>query len=450
MRKSRTTRILALAAVCALLPLAACAPGDEEDAGGEQVDPEAVETDVAAAGDVTLTIWDQEVRSGQDKPLEELNQAFMDQYPNVTIKRVSRSFDDLQQQVRRAITSDDAPDIVQANNARGDMGAFVKAGLLVPLNGYVDVYGWDERFPESVRSVASYSEDGATFGEGNLYGVPLTGEMVGVWYNKAKLEALGLEVPQTLRDFTAALETAKQAGEIPIQFGNLDQWPGIHTWGFVQNMFASRDEIRKLGFGQPGASWTSETNGKAAEALAFWVGNGYFTEGFNGLGYDPSWQAFAEGEGVFLVSGSWLLADLEAGLGEDLGFALTPVGQSAELAVTGSTGLPFAITSASEEPDVAAAYLDFITSPEAMAMISEAGGLPVYDTESQSPTGTQADMFQAWSVVTESDALTPYLDWATPDATTVVPTEVQKFMGGDTTASDFLGALEDDYTSFVE
>lgn len=450
MRTRIKPRTLAVVAVCTVLPLLACSPGEDNDGGEPPVEASDVETDIASVGDVTLTVWDQEVRSGQDKPLQELNAAFMEQYPNVTIKRVSRSFDDLQKQVRLAISSEDAPDVVQANNARGDMGAFVKAGLLRPLNGYSDVYGWEERFPESVRSVASYSEDGETFGEGNLYGVPLTGELVGVWYNQAKLDQLSIEPPQTAEDFEAALQAAKDAGEIPIQFGNLDQWPGIHEWGFVQNLYAPRDEIVKLGFGQPGASWESEGNQQAADAMASWVDQGYFTDGFNGLGYDPSWQDFAKGKGVFLISGSWLLADLQAAMGDDLGFMLPPVGTSGEQAVTGSTGLPFAITDASEEPDVAAAYLDFITSPDAMDKISAAGGLPAYGVEEQSPKGTQADMFEAWGAALDEDALTPYLDWATPDATEVVPTEVQKFMGGDTSTDEFLGALEDDYTSFTE
>ncbi len=443
------TRTLVAAVACAALPLVACAPGEDSDGGAEQVDPSAVETDIGSVGDVTLTVWDQEVRGGQDKPIKELNAEFMEKYPNVTIERVSRSFEDLQKQVRLAITSDDAPDVVQANNARADMGQFVEAGLLRPLDGYSEVYGWEERFPESVRSVASYSEDGATFGEGNLYGVPLTGELVGVWYNKAKLEELDIEPPRTAEDFEAALQTAKDAGEIPIQFGNLDQWPGIHTFGFVQNLNVPRADIVKLGFGQPGASWESEENQAAADELTSWVDAGYFTDGFNGYGYDAAWQDYVKGDGVFLVSGTWLQTDLEAGLGDDLGFMLPPVGATGELAVTGSTGLPFAITEASEEPDVAAAYLDFITSPDAMAKISAAGSLPAHDIAAQSPEGALADVFDAWNTAIEEDALTPYLDWATPDAAEVVQTQVQELMGGDTSPDDFLSTLEDDYTSFV-
>lgn len=444
-------RFLITALVAPIFGVAACTPGagGPGDAGPEQPEPSAVQTDIASLGEVTLKVWDQEVRSGQDKPLQELNAAFEEKYPNVTIERTSKSFTDLQKQVRLAISGGEAPDVVQANNARGDMGAFVSADLLRPLDSYAEAYGWNDRFGESVRSAASYSDDGKVFGEGSLYGVPLTGELVGLWYNQAKLEELGVEPPKTLADLEAALKKAKDAGEVPIQFGNLDQWPGTHTWGFVQNQHVPRDEIRKLGFGQEGASWTTDQNRAAAETLKSWTDQGYFTDGFNGLGYDPSWQAFAKGEGVFMISGSWLLADLEGALGDDLGFSLPPTGESGELNVTGSTGLPFAITSASEHPEVAAAYLDFITSEDAMSKISEAGGLPVYGADPASVDGIQATLFTEWGRATEEDALTPYLDWATPDAGEVVPQAVQKYMGGDTSTDDFLKALEDDYTSFV-
>ena len=379
---------------------AACAPGEETDTGTETGADE-VQTDISELGDVTLTVWDQEVRGGQAEQIEALNAAFQEEYPNVTIDRTKRSFNDLQRTLRNAITSDEAPDVVQANNGRSDMGAFVGNGLLQSLDGYAEAYGWTERFPESVRSLASYSEDGAVFGEGNLYGLPQVGELVGVWYNKSKLQELGLEVPRTTEEFQAALQTAKDAGELPIQFGNLDGWPGI------------------------------------------------FTPDFNGVGYDPSWQDFAKGEGVFLVSGTWLQADLTDALGDDVGFFLPPTGGTGELAVTGGTGLPFSITDASENADVAAAYIDFITSDEAMQMIQEAGNLPVVGGTADGATGAAADVLDAWTTAGEQDALVPYLDYATPEFYDLLTAQVQELGNGSVDGQQFLATLEDEYTGFV-
>jgi len=142
------------AASVLVLAASACAPGSESE---EETETSAsdVETDVSAMGDLTLTVWDQEVRGGQNEQIEALNEKFMQTYPNVTIERVSRSFEDLNKTLRLAITSNDAPDVVQANNGRSIMGAFVEAGQLRSLDGYSDVYGWEERFTEEIRALAA-------------------------------------------------------------------------------------------------------------------------------------------------------------------------------------------------------------------------------------------------------------------------------------------------------
>jgi len=449
MNPSRTRRLVGAGLAAALLSATvACAPGQESGAGTE-TKADNVKTDISDVGDVTLTVWDQEVRGGQAQQIQELNKAFMKKYPNVTIARTKRSFSDLQRTLRNAITSDKAPDVVQANNGRSDMGAFVENGLLQSLDGYAEAYGWTDRFPASVRALASYSDDGKVFGEGNLYGLPQVGELVGVWYNKARLRSLGLEVPTTTADFEAALQAAAEADELPIQFGNLDGWPGIHEFGFVQNQFVPRDDIRALGFGQKGASWTSQENKQAARTFSEWVDADYFTPEFNGVGYDPAWQSFAKGEGVFLVAGTWLQADLAEAMGDNVGFFLPPEGPSGEPAVTGGTGLPFAVTEASEHADVAAAYIDFITSSDAMTMIQDAGNLPVVDGRPAEATGVAADVLDAWTTAGEQDALVPYLDYATPDFYDLLVAQVQKLGNGSVSADEFLTTLQEEYSSFV-
>ena len=239
---SRSVR-LALPAALAIAPLlavAGCAPGGSADApaatGGATSAAEAkpVNTDPSSMGNVTLTVWDQEVRGGGNAQITKLNADFQKKYPNITIKRNSRSFDDLVKTLRLALSGNDAPDIVQANNTRSQMGEFVKAKQIIPLDPYMKAYGWDKRYSESIRSVVSYSPDAKTFGSGNLYGMPQVGEVVGVFVNSKKLEALGLEKPNTWADFEKALETAKSKGETPLMLGNLDKWPAVHVFGAIQ------------------------------------------------------------------------------------------------------------------------------------------------------------------------------------------------------------------------
>ena len=303
--RPRRTLGAGLAVTALLATTVACAPG-EEGGSGTETQSEDVTTDISEVGDVTLTVWDQEVRGGQAEQIAALNQAFMEEYPNVTIDRTKRSFTDLQRTLRNAITSDDAPDVVQANNGRTDMGAFVANGLLQSLDGYAEAYGWTERFPESVRSLASYSDDGATFGEGSLYGLPQVGGSSASSTTRASSRSWASRCRRPRPTSRRRWRRPRTPARLPIQFGNLDGWPGIHDFGFVHNQFVAREDIRNLGFGREGASWTSEENVQATETFSEWVDSGYFTEDFNAVGYDPAWQDFAQGNGVFLVAGTWL------------------------------------------------------------------------------------------------------------------------------------------------
>jgi raffinose/stachyose/melibiose transport system substrate-binding protein len=439
---------LALLWVAALVASACSVAPGTSGTDGEQ--PEASSTALPKE-DITLVVWDQLVRGGQNEWTEQLNEEFMKKYPNVTIKRVAKSFTDLNKTLKLAVSDEEPPDVVQANQGRPNMGQLVEGGLLAPLDGYADAYGWEDRYSQTLLDLNSFSSDGQEFGTGNLYGLSQEGEVVGVYYNKAKLDDLGLGIPRTLEEFEAALEKAKAAGETPIQFGNLDQWPGIHEFQAVQNGVAEKDYLRDFVFGQKDVSFETEANTTAAARLQEWVDAGYFTEGFNGVSYDDAWANFSTGEGVFLITGTWLGADLNDAMGKEVGFFPMPPPEGGEPISLGGEGLPFSITSKSDQPEAAAAYIDFVTSPHATEVITEAGGLPAPKLgEVEVPSGTvQADIFAAWDQLNSQDAIVPYIDYATPTFYDTITASVQELMAKKADPREFVSTVNEDYTSFL-
>jgi raffinose/stachyose/melibiose transport system substrate-binding protein len=437
MRRVLLVALLALFAGCG-------APGEDASDDGGSAERSAKKIDVAAAGPVTLTVWDQEVRGGQRRQIEQLNEAFQQKYPNVTIKRVAKSTTDLNTTLKLAVSSDEAPDVVQANQGRSVMGTLVKGGLLIPLDDYAEAYGWADRYAPVLLDLNRFSSDGSTFGDGDLYGLSQMGEIVGVFYNRDKVP----DPPGTFAELESQLAEAKSAGDVAISFGNLDKWPGIHEFQAVQNVFSPPDQVRDFVFAREGASFTTPENEEAAAKLQEWAEKGYFTKNFNGVGYDPAYQQFAKGAGPFLIAGTWLLADLTDAMGDKLGFMLVPGDDGASPQALGGESLPFAVTSKSENPDVAAAYIDFITNADAADVLVETGNLPAMPAEAQPSGAAGEDVFEAWRTLAEADGLVPYLDYATPTFYDTITAEVQQLMAGRRSPDEFTGALQEDFEQF--
>ncbi len=445
----RSTR--ALPGAAAVLALAALAlgcgtPGASNDDNAAK-DQTAKKIDISKAGNVTLTVWDQEVRGGQAAQMKELNRQFQAKYPNVRIKRVAKSFEDLNATLKLAVSGKKAPDVVEANQGRPVMGQLVKAGLLRPLDKYAEQYGWKDRYAPVLLDLNRFGARAKQFGSGNLYGLSQMGEIVGLFYNKDKVS----QPPTTFEEFEAQLAEAKQAGDVPIQFGNLDKWPGIHDFETIQGQIASKDAIRDFVFAKPGGSFDTPENQQATQKIQQWVKADYFTPNFNGTGYDPAWQRFAKGKGRFLIAGTWLVADLAKRMGDKVGFMLTPPMQAgADPVSLGGESLPFTITSRSKHPDVAAAYIDFITNANAQAVLTQTDNLPAMKVGNAQPSTPLAqDVFKAWRTLSEKDGLVPYLDYATPDFYDQITAGIQEMLAGKEDPQSFTKKIQDDYAKFT-
>jgi raffinose/stachyose/melibiose transport system substrate-binding protein len=431
------------AGLAAVALVAGCGASPGSDSGSKKATPSATagaKPDISKAGAVTLTVWDQEVRGGQAAQIKQLNAAFMKQYPKVTIKRTAKSFEDLQTTLKLAVSGPKAPDVVQANQGRPIMGELVKAGMLRPVDDYAKVYGWADRYSPLLLDLNRFSGDGKDFGAGNLYGLSQMGEIVGVYYNKSKVS----KVPATVDEFEAQLAEAKQQGDVPIQFGNLDKWPGIHEYETVLGQVADKQAVRDFVFAKPGAKFDSPEFTGAATKITDWVQKGYFTKNFNGTGYDPAWQSFAKGKGRFLIAGTWVTADVVKAIGgaDKVGFFLMPGKDPANPVSLGGESLPFAITSASKHPDVASAYIDFLTDADAAKVLTDTDNLAAMKGAPPGPAGVTADITEAWAKLNETDGIIPYLDYTTPTFFDDISGAIQKLLAGKDGPQQFTSGVQ--------
>ncbi len=441
---------VALTALC-LGTASACAPGSGTPAAPTAKATGPVSTDPATAGKVTLTVWDQNTDTGVDASTKALNAAFMKKYPNVKVVRVSREFNDLKTTLKLALSSDNPPDVVQANQGYPDMGAFVKAGLLQPVDRWAKAYGWDTAYPQQLLDINRFSADGGTWKTGNLYGVSQTGELVGVYYDKQQLKKLGVGAPKTLADLQAALPKAKAAGVLPIAFGDSDKSPAIQLFGMVQAVRAGKDEVRKLVFSSGGAAWTDAGPVSSAATLRSWAAKGYLSPGFEGQSEDQAAQQFAAGRTAFMVDGSWEAAELAQHMGAGrVGFAALAPDGSATPVTQGGEGLAWAVTSRSRHADVAAAYINFLVDRQGMSTTASDGSLPALPPADYHPAaGTvYADLLTQWKAVSTQDGLLPYLDYTTPTFYDTLTSALQEMLAGRQSPQKFGATLQADYAAF--
>ncbi|MBT1003548.1 extracellular solute-binding protein [Paenarthrobacter sp. DKR-5] len=426
-----------------------CAPGSGNASAPVSASHSAVSKDVAAAGKVTLTVWDQNTDGGINAAQKKLNSEFEAKYPNVTINRVSRTFSDLKTTLKLALSSNTPPDVIQANQGYPDMGTFVQAGMLQDVNRYADAYGWNSRYPSALLDLNRFTPDGKTWHTGNLFGVSQTGEMVGVYYNKTLLSKLGLKAPTTLDELQSDMAAAKAAGVQALSFGNAEKTPGIHIFGTIQDATAGKKAVRDLVF-NTGGKWTDPSTVSAAKTLADWTAKGYVSSGSSGVSQDAAAAAFGKGQSLFLVQGTWELATLDQALGKQVGFTVLNDPTSGQPATMGGEGLAWAVTGKAKQPDVAAAYIDFITNANASQVLVDTGNLPAVPPADWAPkTGSlEADIAAQWKKLNAADGLTPYLDYTTPTFFDTLTARAQNLIAGQDSPDAFTQALQTDYAAF--
>lgn len=380
--------------------------------------------------------------------LKQLDRLFEKANPGVKIKHVSKSYGDLVKTDSLQLSGSNPPDVTHVNQGLGDLGQLVKANLLTPLDGYAAKWGWGKRQSAALLTIDGRATPKGQIGSGKLYGISTTGDWVGVFYNKAKLKALGIPVPKTLAAFEKALAKAKAGGETPIAFGNLDKWPGIHEFQSVLMAVAPSAQVGNTIFGKRGSKWSTPAVLKAAAIVQKWAKAGYYSDGYAGLGYDDATKKFIQGTGVFTITGTWKTGDMASGMKANVGLMLLPAARAGQApGALASGGLAWAIPAKGKNQELAAKYIDFITSPAAAKVIQAAGDVPAIVVKTKT-AGVKGDALSGWAKLSATNAMAGYMDWATPTFYDTSTAAIQELMAGKLTPAAFAKKLDADYLKF--
>lgn len=309
-------------------------------------------TSLASAQDITFWTLNFSSQASNDAMLK-IADDFMAANPGVNVEIVTRGVDDHKTALRVAAGSDRGPDIFFSWAGLGLGGEYINAGLSKPLDDYYAEYGWDE---ELVPAAASFSK----IYEGGRHGVPFTFKGEALYYNKALFEQAGItEEPTNYEELVAAAEKLKAAGIPAITFGGTVNWHLMRLMDVILEAKCGAEKHDQLSNME--ISWATEPC--AAESFAeldTWSKN-YILSPFMGIDNAQSFNLFVAGRAAMMLEGDWLVQQLaEAGDLETYGIFPFPTGTGR---LYGFAEYNY-ISSKSQNPDIAAKFLDYFISTE--------------------------------------------------------------------------------------
>ncbi|QQA41469.1 ABC transporter substrate-binding protein [Pelagovum pacificum] len=403
-----------------------------------------------ALAQTVVTQWDQFAQTGisaagpaMDKLIETCEPAL----GGAEVLRTVAPSIGIRDSYRLAVAAGKTPDLAYTWPAASVLAGYARIGALAELDPYYEQYGWDQ-INDFYRGRNSF--------EGHLYGVPMEQDLMGVYFNRALFEEHGIEVPTTYEEFEAAANAFKEAGIIPISFGNRDRWPATNTFSLILGLTAGKDMEEQVFFGDE--PWTNDAFLEAAQVFQDWADQGWFPPGFNGIGYDEANAYFLAGRAAMTITGTWVIQDMIRGSDNiDLDvFMLPPIGEGVAAGTMWGEGSQWQLSADADQAtqDAAAAYLDCLISDESRQVwVQEASTVPI---------GTSPEELTEWGAnpvvqtffeqgLSTPDANFYDLHTTLPESVTqVLYPELQRLAGGETAPEEFLAAMQASWDSAIE
>ncbi|QTE28741.1 ABC transporter substrate-binding protein [Pengzhenrongella sicca] len=426
-----TNRKVGLIAALAVLPLAlaACGGADSDDG--------------AASDATTLKLWHYEgADSAMGKAWDESIKVFEAEHEGVTVEFEQKAFEQIQQTAGMVLSSDEGPDIMEYNKGNATAGLLASQGLLTDLSDEAASRGWDDKLAESLQTTARYDENGV-MGSGSWYGVPNYGEFVTVYYNKDMFAAAGVEVPTSLAEFTAVMDTFVADGITPLAMAGAE-YPAGQLYYELAMAKADRSFIDNYQTYKEPVDFQADPLKFGAETFDQWVKAGYMASDSASLKAEDAGLSFISGTSPIFVSGSWWYGRFATDITDaDWGIFNFPGNEFN----AGSSGNLWVVPENSKAKDLAYDFIDITMRPEIQAILGNNGGLPVAAEPTDITDPKSQELITAFNEVLDNDGLAFYPDWPVPGYYDVLVSAFQSSINQSTDPAgvlDQLGTAYDD------
>jgi raffinose/stachyose/melibiose transport system substrate-binding protein len=249
---------------------------------------------------------------------------------------------------------------------------FVNGGRAMDLSDAVLKSAWKDRFAPSLLDPFMF--------DGKLWGVPINTDAKFMVYNKALFAKAGVSPPANWDEFLAVLKKLKAAGITPIAFGDQAPWAAAHYIGDLNAKLVPTD-VRLADYHVHTSDDKLFTDPGYVQALAqlqSFVKEGYFSRGPNAVTHAAARGSFVAGRAAMMYLELVEFATLAGSKLEQDGWDFFPMpgfvnGRGDQKLLTGAPD-GFLISSKTQHPKEALAFLDFLTTPEQAALYTKLSG----------------------------------------------------------------------------
>ncbi len=302
-------------------------------------------------------------------------------------------------------------------------------------------------FSDVAKSGWSTDDGSATFC------VPMASVIHGFIYNKDAFAELGIDVPTTVDEFFAALDTIKADGTyIPMAMGTNDQWEAA-TMGYQNigpNYWKGEEGRTALIAGDQkltDADWVAPY-----EQLARW--KDYLGDGFEAQTYPDSQNLFTLGRAAIYPAGSWEISGFN-GLAEfEMGAFLPPVPTAGDdCYISDHVDIAIGMNAATPHAEEAKVFLDWVASPEFASLYANA--LPGFFPLSSEPVTLDDPLAQemvGWRETCKSTIRSTYqvLSRGTPNLENETWNASAQVIKGAETPADAAARLQDGLATWYQ
>jgi len=338
--------------------LAACSSGGNNN--GASNSPKASQPASGnGAEQVEIKFWRHDFAPEADS-LKKLIASFEEANPNVKVKMELIPNDQYETKLRTAIAGGNPPDIMAIDGPT--LASYANQDALLPLDDYMNKDGNKDDISKPVIESLTFN--------GKIYAAPNNDASLAMFYNKKMFEAKGITPPSQNPDeawtWEQVLEAARQLND---PANGVYGW-NPNPWGFAGHEGVPFADMTFLW--QAGAEILSPDQStakgyldspEAKKALTF------FQSLYNAEKVAPKelpQDAFANGKVAISIDGPWAFGNLEANfpnfkLGVD--YDVAPLWKDAKQ-VTPNGSWNMAVSSKSEHPDEAWAFVNWVTGVE--------------------------------------------------------------------------------------